>query len=110
MAEGEITVRELRGASENSTVQIWRDHSHEHLTLWLPRYSFTLPLDLSRGPGFLLSLLRWPGCHEAVSCFGALLPADPAAPTLQFTLSLSSPFPLGEFSCILQASGKPCFL
>ena len=41
MAEGEITMRELRGASENSTVQIWRDHSHEHPTLWLPRYSFS---------------------------------------------------------------------
>ena len=73
MAEGEITVRELRGASEDSTVQIWRDHSQEHPTLWLPRYSFSSALDLSRGSGFFLSLLRWPGCHEAVSCFGALL-------------------------------------
>lgn len=72
MAEGEITVRELRGASEDSTVQIWRDHSQEHPTLWLPRYSFSSALDLCRGSGFSLSF----GGRAAMKLCLALVPCS----------------------------------
>lgn len=37
-----------------------------------PGTASALPLISAEAQGFL-SLLRWPGCHEAMSCFGALL-------------------------------------